>query len=295
MVKYTVIGLDSSQDLAKRIARRLKAVYVKTESRVFPDGESKITIKKIPRQSIVLVVQSTFPPVDTNLLHLLSVISKVRKYSSKIYAVMPYIGYARQDREFLEGEVITISVIGQILRSVGTKKVITIDIHSTNALRELKMANNGWPENVTAVFELVKYFKKLRITNPLVVSPDSGGKQRAKEFANLLGTDFLYLEKNRNKKTGQVNILTSKVSVKNRNIILVDDMISTGGSIIKSTQFLKKQKCKRIFVACTHALLVNDAEKRIRNAGVSQIISTNTIPRKTSKVDVSKIIAESIL
>ena len=291
MVKYTVIGLDSSQDLAKRIARRLKAVYVKTESRVFPDGESKITIKKIPRQSIVLVVQSTFPPVDTNLLHLLSVISKVRKYSSKIYAVMPYIGYARQDREFLEGEIITISVIGQMLRTVGTKKVITIDIHSTKALKELKMSS----ENVTAVFELVKYFKKLRITNPLVVSPDSGGKQRAKEFANLLGTDFLYLEKNRNRKTGQVNILTSKVSVKNRNIILVDDMISTGGSIIKSTQFLKKQKCKRIFVACTHALLVNDAEKRIRNAGVSQIISTNTIPRKTSKVDVSKIIAESIL
>ena len=291
MVKYTVIGLDSSQDLAKRIARRLKAVYVKTESRVFPDGESKITIKKIPRQSIVLVVQSTFPPVDTNLLHLLSVISKVRKYSSKIYAVMPYIGYARQDREFLEGEIITISVIGQMLRTVGTKKVITIDIHSTKALKELKMSS----ENVTAVFELVKYFKKLRITNPLVVSPDSGGKQRAKEFANLLGTDFLYLEKNRNKKTGQVNILTSNVSVKNRNIILVDDMISTGGSIIKSTQFLKKQKCKRIFVACTHALLVNDAEKRIRNAGVSQIISTNTIPRKTSKVDVSKIIAESIL
>ena len=291
MVKYTVIGLDSSQDLAKRIARRLKAVYVKTESRVFPDGESKITIKKIPRQSIVLVVQSTFPPVDTNLLHLLSVISKVRKYSSIIYAVMPYIGYARQDREFLEGDIITISVIGQMLRTVGTKKVITIDIHSTKALKELKMSS----ENVTAVFELVKYFKKLRITNPLVVSPDSGGKQRAKEFANLLGTDFLYLEKNRNKKTGQVNILTSKVSVKNRNIILVDDMISTGGSIIKSTQFLKKQKCKRIFVACTHALLVNDAEKRIRNAGVSQIISTNTIPRKTSKVDVSKIIAESIL
>ena len=291
MVKYTVIGLDSSQDLAKRIARRLKAVYVKTESKVFPDGESKITIKKIPRQSIVLVVQSTFPPVDTNLLHLLSVISKVRKYSSKIYAVMPYIGYARQDREFLEGEIITISVIGQMLRTVGTKKVITIDIHSTKALKELKMSS----ENVTAVFELVKYFKKLRITNPLVVSPDSGGKQRAKEFAKLLGTDFLYLEKNRNRKTGQVNILTSKVSVKNRNIILVDDMISTGGSIIKSTQFLKKQKCKRIFVACTHALLVNDAEKRIRNAGVSQIISTNTIPRKTSKVDVSKIIAESIL
>ncbi|MAP70652.1 MAG: phosphoribosylpyrophosphate synthetase [Candidatus Marinimicrobia bacterium] len=291
MVEYAVIGVDSSQDLAKKIARRLKAVYVKTESRVFPDGESKIIIKKIPKKSIVLVVQSTFPPVDTNLLHLLSVISKVRKYSSKIYAIIPYIGYARQDREFLEGEIITISVIGKMLRSVGTKKIVTVDIHSTKALQELKIPS----ENVTAITELVKYFKKLRLKNPLVVSPDIGGKQRAKDFADLLGTDFLSLRKHRDRKTGQINILTSKVAVKNRTVILVDDMISTGGSIIKSTQFLKKQKCKRVFVACTHALLVNDAEKRIKSAGVSQIISTNTVPKSTSKVDVSKIIAESIL
>ena len=129
----------------------------------------------------------------------------------------------------------------------------------------------------------------------MVVSPDIGGKQRAKDFADLLGTDFLSLRKHRDRKTGQINILTSKVTVKNRTVILVDDMVSTGESIIKSTQFLKKQKCKRVFVACTHALLVNDAEKRIKNAGVSQIISTNTVPKSTSKVDVSKIIAESIL
>ena len=291
MVKFTVIGGYSSADLAKRVARRLNAVYVKTDSRVFPDGESKITIKKIPRNSIALVVQSTHPPVDTNLLHLLSIISKVRKYTSKIYAIIPYMGYARQDREFLEGEVISISVIGKLLRAVGTRKIITVDIHSNIALRELKIPS----ENITAITELVKYFKKKKLTNPLIVSPDLGGKQRAIKFANLMGIESIALKKHRDRKTGVVNIVTSKVNVKERDLILVDDMISTGGSIIRSTQFLKKQKCKRVFVACTHALLVNNAENRIKKAGVTEIISTNTIPKKTSKVNVAKIIADAVL
>jgi len=291
MVKFTVIGGDSSEDLARKIARSLKAPYVKTENRVFPDGESKITIKKIPRNNIILVVQSTYPPVDTNLLHLLSVISKARKYSSKIYAIIPYMGYARQDREFLEGEVISISVIGKLLRAVGTRKIITVDIHSNIALRELKIPS----ENITAITELVKYFKKKKLTNPLIVSPDLGGKQRAIKFANLMGIESIALKKHRDRKTGVVNIVTSKVNVKERDLILVDDMISTGGSIIRSTQFLKKQKCKRVFVACTHALLVNNAENRIKKAGVTEIISTNTIPKKTSKVNVAKIIADAVL
>ena len=291
MVKFTVVGGDASEDLAKRIAHKLKAVNVKTKNRVFPDGESKITIKKIPRNNIVLVVQSTYPPVDTNLLHLLSIISKVRKYSSKIYAVMPYMGYARQDREFLEGEVITVSVIGKMLKAVGTKKVITVDIHSHMALKELKISS----ENVSAVSELANHFKKIKLKKPIVVSPDSGGKQRAKEFAGILNVEFIALKKHRDRKTGKVSILNTKVDVKDRDVILVDDVISTGGSIIKSTQFLKKQKCKRVFVACTHALLVNNAETRIKKAGVTQIISTNTVPKNTSKVDVSKIIADIVL
>ena len=186
MVKFTVIAGDSSSDLAKKIARRLNAVYVKTENREFPDGESKIIVKKIPRNSIILVVQSTHPPVDTNLLHLLSIISNARKYSSKIYAVIPYMGYARQDREFLDGEIVSISVIGKLLRSVGAKKIITVDIHSKMALQQLKISS----ESVTAITELVKYFKKKKLKNPLIVSPDLGGKQRAEKFASLMNADF---------------------------------------------------------------------------------------------------------
>ena len=290
MVKFTVIGGGASKDLAKRLARKLKAVYIKTETKIFPDGESKVTLQKIPKKSVILVVQSTYPPVDTNLLQTLSIISQVRKVSSRTFAIMPYMGYARQDKQFLNGEVITMSAVAKMLQSVGAKKVIVVDIHSNIALNHFKIPT----ENVSAIPELAKYFKKLNLKNPLVVSPDMGGYSRSKKFASLLKTDFIVLKKHRDRKTGRVNIQTAKVDVQGKDLILVDDIISTGGSIIKAAQFLKKQKCKRVFVACTHGLLVEGAEKKIRKAGVSRIISTNTIPGNTSKVDVSGILAKSV-
>ena len=290
MVKFTVIGGGASKDLAKRLARKLKAVYIKTETKIFPDGESKVTLQKIPKKSVILVVQSTYPPVDTNLLQTLSIISQVRKISSRTFAIIPYMGYARQDKQFLSGEVITMSVVAKMLQSVGAKKVIVVDIHSNTALNHFNIPT----ENVSAIPELAKYFKKLNLKNPLVVSPDMGGYSRSKKFASLLKTDFIVLKKHRDRKTGRVSIQTAKVDVQGKDLILVDDIISTGGSIIKAAQFLKKQKCKRVFVACTHGLLVEGAEKKIRKAGVSRIISTNTIPGNTSKVDISGILAKSV-
>ena len=290
MVKFTVVSGNASTDLAKRIARKLKSPYIKTEKKVFPDGESKITINQIPKKSIVIVVQSTYPPVDSNLLELLSIVSKVQKFSSKVYAVIPYMGYARQDREFLGGEIVTIGVVGKLLKAAGVKKILTVDIHSKLALKEIKISS----ESVSAMNVLVKHFKKLKLKEPLIVSPDIGGKERAEKFAKLLKTDFIALKKHRDRKTGKVNILSGKVDVRNRDLILVDDMISTGGSIVKATQFLKKQKCRRVFVACTHALLVNNATKKIKNAGVSEIISTNTIPGNSAKVDVSRVISDAL-
>ena len=290
MVKFTVIGGGASKDLAKRLARRLRAVYIETETKIFPDGESKITLQKIPKKSVILVVQSTYPPVDTNMLQALSIISQVRKISSRTYAIIPYMGYARQDKQFLSREVITMSVVAKMLQSAGAKKVIVVDIHSNTALNHFNIPT----ENISAIPELAKYFKKLNLKNPLVVSPDAGGSSRSKKFASLLKSDFIVLKKHRNRKTGRVSIQTTKADVQGKDLIIVDDMISTGGSVIKAAQFLKKQKCKRVFVACTHGLLVGDAEKKIRKAGVSRIISTNTIPGNTSKVDVSEILAKSV-
>ncbi len=290
LVKFAVIAGNASRDLAKRIARRLKAPYIEAQTKIFPDGESKITFSSIPKKSIILVVQSTYPPVDTNLLQTLAIISQARKASSKIYAIIPYMGYARQDRQFLSGEVVTMSIVAKMLQAAGAKKVIVVDIHSKTALNHFKIPT----VNVSAIPELAKYFKKLKIKKPLVVSPDTGGSSRAKKFASLLNTDFITLKKSRNRNTGKVQIQSSKVDVHGRDLVVIDDIISTGGSIIKATQFLKKQKCKRVFVACTHGLFVGDAERKIKKAGVSKIISTNTIPRSTSKVDMAGVIAKSI-
>jgi len=290
LVKFTVIGGGASKDLAKRLARKLKAVYIQTETKIFPDGESKVTLGKIPKKSVILVVQSTYPPVDTNLLQALSIISQVRKISSRTFAIIPYMGYARQDRQFLSGEIVTMSIVAKMLEAAGAKKIIVVDIHSKTALNHFKIPK----ENVSAIPDLAKYFKKMKLKNALVVSPDMGGALRAKKFASLLNTDFITLKKSRNRNTGKVRIQSSKVDVSGRDLVLVDDIISTGGSVIKATQFLKRQKCKRVFVACTHGLFIGDAERKIKKAGASQIISTNTIPRSTSKVDVSGVIAESI-
>jgi len=290
--KFTVIGGNASEELAKKIAKKLNAVYLKSNLRVFPDGEGKITINGKPKKGKIIVVQSTYPPVDSHLIQALSLISKAKQYSSNVIAVIPYFGYARQDREFLPGEIVTMDVIAKLFKALGLSKVIVVDIHSKIALDHFKIPS----ENVSAMPQLVNYFKKLRLKEPLVVSPDLGGALRAKEFAKLFGTSYVALKKQRNRKTGKVQIRSSNLNeVKGRDLIIVDDMISTGGSIIKATEFLKKQKCNRVFVACTHALLRGGAEKKIKKYGVSKIVSANTIPGSTAVVDVSGIIAKAIV
>jgi len=292
LTTFTVISGKASEGLAKKLSKKIRGKYIKSELRVFPDGESKITIRTKPKKGKIVIVQSTFPPVDSNFIRALALISKAKQYSPKVIAVIPYLGYARQDQEFLPGEVVTIKVIANLLKASGASKIIVVDIHSKIALNQFKISS----KNVSAVPHLVNYFKKLRLKEPLVVSPDLGGASRAKEFAKHFGTKYITLKKQRDRKTGKVLIKSSNLKeVKGRDLVLVDDMISTGDSIIKAAQFLKKQKCKRVFVACTHALLMNNAEKKIKKAGVSQIISANTIPGNTALVDVSGIIAKAIV
>jgi ribose-phosphate pyrophosphokinase len=287
----SVIAGKSSEDVAKKLSRKIKANFVKSQVRVFADGESKITLSgKISKRKSI-VVQSIYPPVDTNLIQALSLISKAKETSSEVIAVIPYMGYARQDREFLPGEIVTMKVLGKLFKGAGVSKIIAVDIHSMIGFKHFSIKT----KNVSAIPELVRYVKKLSLKNPLVVSPDQGGKERAKEFAKELGSEYIALEKKRDRKTGKVQIKTKNLDeVANRDLVLVDDMISTGGSIVKATQFLKKQKCKKVYVACTHALLMNDAERKIKKAGVTKIISANTIPGKTSIVDISDTIAKAI-
>ncbi len=286
----SVIAGAASEGLAESIAERLDADLIRTSTKVFPDGETRITLDGTISEGMAVVVQSTHPPVDTNLIAALSLISKASQKSDNVVAVVPYMGYARQDREFLPGEIVTMKMLGRLFEGAGASRIITVDIHSMVGLEHL-----GRADNVSAIPGLARYFGGLKLKEPMAVSPDQGGRDRAEEFAGVMGIPWMALEKSRDRKTGRVRINTGTAEeASGRDLILVDDMISTGGSMIKAAQFLKRNKCRRMFVACTHALLINDAYKRIRQAGVSRIVSTNTIPGRTSAVDVSDVVADAI-
>lgn len=290
MSRYTVIGGPSSDVLARKISSRLKAKYIRSALKIFPDGESKVTVKGKPHNKII-VVQSTYPPVDTNTIQALFLVSKARQYSSDVTVVIPYMGYTRQDKAFLSGEVISIAVIASMFKAAGAKRIITVDTHSNIGLRYFKIC----VKNVSAIPLLAKYFKKLKLKEPLVVSPDLFWSQPAKEFAQHLETNFTALRKQRDRVTGKLRIKTSKIkNLHGRDVILVDDMVSSGGTIIKASKFLKQKNCGKIFVACTHGVLLESAERKIKTAGVSDIVSTNTIPGKTGIIDVSETISNAI-
>ena len=291
MVDYFVIGRPNSEILAKNIAAKLQAKYLKTSLRIFPDGESKLTISGYVKKGTIVVVSSTGPPVDSNLVQTLSLISKSREMSPNVIAVVPYVGYAKQDKEFLKGEIITISVIAKLFKAAGATRLIVVDFHSPDALNFFKLPT----KNLSAIPLFAEHFKNLKLKNPLVISPDMFWKSNAEKFGKYLNANTFALGKQRNRKTGKLSIKSpSPKFSKDCDLILFDDMVSSGGTILKAIQFLKKENFRKIYVSCTHPVFVGDSESKIKKAGVTEIIGTNSIEGKFSKIDLSEFISKTI-
>ena len=289
MADISVIAGPSSPDLAAGIAGRLGADLVSTELRVFSDGESKIRLDK-PAGTKCVLVQSAHPPTDTNLMQAMMIARKCADDGAKVCLVMPYLAYARQDRAFLEGEGVSAALVARLLEASGVSAIVTVDIHSQMALSYFKNARN-----VSSIPLLAEHAGKMKIKRPLVVSPDAGGADRAKEFARLLKADAVALKKSRDRKTGEVSIEKIDFDGSGRDTILVDDMISSGGSIIKAAEVLRKAGAGNVYAMCAHALLVGDAAQRIMASGVKDIVATNSIPGRYAKVDMSAPLADAAL
>ncbi len=292
-VKVCVLAGPASKDIAKSVAKILGAELIDTDLKLFPDGESKIRIDGELDGKFAVVVQSTYPPVDTHLMQSLFMIGKAKKMGATVCAVIPYLAYARQDKEFLKGESVSMEIVGSLFNTSGAKNLVTVDVHSQMALSYLKIP----AYNVSAVPLLANHFKSRRLVQALAVSPDMGGATRAQEFAKIYETSSIALAKSRDRKTGEVAIDQNAPELKTvngRDAILIDDIISTGGSIIKATEVLLKAGCRRVYVACTHALLLNGALEKMIDAGVSEVVGTNTLPGQVSKVDVAPAICDQI-
>lgn len=289
MPDISVIAGPASTDLAEKIAKRLGAQLVAAELRIFSDGESKIKMGRAGKDCVI--VQSTHPPTDTHLMQALMMARKCADDGARdICAVIPYLAYARQDRAFLDGEAVSIALVAKLLEAAGARHVVTVDVHS-----QLAMSHFASIQNVSSIPLLADYAAKMKLYRPVAVSPDAGGAGRAIEFAKCLKADAVTLKKSRDRTTGEVTVDEDlDIDVAGRDAILVDDMISSGGSIIKAAGLLRKKGAGKVYAVCAHALLIGDAAQKIRAAGVQDIISTNSIPGEYARVDLSPAIAEAL-
>ena len=287
-----IISDDQNSPLERKISLDLHAEYKNIELRIFADGESKIRLDNMAKKNCI-IVHSTYPPTDQHLMQLFMIMYKCKEDGAKdICVVSPYLAYTRQDKIFVDGEIITINLVGKILACLGITKLITIDSHKPNAL------NYSFATiDLTAIPSLSSYVKhNLTMNNPIVISPDEGGIERAKKFAGLINANSLSLVKTRDRFTGDVSIsLLDQGPLKNCDALIVDDMISTGASIMKTIELLKKYHIGNVYAICTHALLLDDAKQKLLNAGIKEVISTNSIPNEFAKVDLSSVISNYFL
>lgn len=283
-----IISDNRNSSLAKNISASLDVPYENAELRVFADGESKIRLDNVAKRNCI-IIHSTYPPTDQHLMQLFMIIYKCKQDgAADICVVNPYLAYSRQDKVFVDGEIVTVNLIGRILASLGTTKLVTIDTHSPGSLHY-----SFETVDLSAIPSLASYVKKnITLNKPIVISPDEGGIHRAKKFAGVIEIDMLSLIKTRDRFTGDVSIsLSDQQPLENRDALIVDDIISTGNSIIKATEILKKNNIGNVYVVCTHALLLDDAKEKLLKAGVKDVISTNSIPNEFAKVDLSSLIS----
>ena len=277
-------GVDFGNALARRLSLPLLSVTVKE----FADTETRFKIEENVHGASILLVQSTYPPVDKNYMQLFLAAHHLSQEGAKVHAVIPYLGYARQDKQFMPGEVVSLGVISHLLRSCGVLRVTTVDIHSAEGLALFPMPTYS----VSAIPSLSQYVKKnMNLSSPVVISPDFGSSRRTEAFATLYGAEHLQFAKERDRVTGEVKIDAGELNVKGRDIIIVDDMISTGGTIRAAAEKLRKAQASRIVVGCVHPLLLGDAYEKLIEAGVDEIIGTNTVPSKVSRVDATEPLA----
>lgn len=266
------------------MAEKLGLPLLNAEFKVFPDGETRFSSEEKVAGKNIILVQSTYPPVDAHLFQLMLASHHLNQEGAKVTAVVPYLAYARQDKEFLPGEGVTLGVVAHLMRSVGVRRLVTVDIHSAEGLSLFSFPIYS----VSAIPSLVEYTKsELELSDPVVISPDFGGSRRTEAFAQLYGAKFLQLSKTRDRVTGDVTLKDTNLDVNGKEVVIVDDIISTGGTVRAAAEVAKKQGAKAVLAVCVHGLFAGGAIEKLQKAGVDTIVSTNTVPGQYSKVDVS--------
>ncbi len=299
MEKILVVG-PSSQILGVKIANELGIKRViNTQTKTFADGENYLRLdiedETAVQGSETIIVQSTGPSASGNqnarLFELLMMISAIKRMgASKIIVVIPYLAYARQDKVFRPGECEFANIILKTIDLMEINELYVVDVHAPDVLKEL-ITNKV--VNIDSMKALADYIKGIGAKDIVVVSPDKGAVERSKAFAKHFGDNVPveYFEKKRDVKTGEIE-MEGKLTLKDKDVVISDDIIATGGTMAKAIEISKKSGANKIFAVATHALLLEQAKFRILSAGADEIIGTDSIDNEVSKVSLAKAIAD---
>ncbi len=296
--KIEVLSGNSNRPLAEAVAKELNLPLSAAEVGKFSDGEISITLPQTVRGKDVFIIQSTSYPVNDNLMELLIMIDACKRASAgRITAVMPYFGYARQDRKARPRDPITAKLVADILTSAGANRVMTMDLHAAQIQGFFEIP----VDHLYGAPLLAKYFKNKMDENWVVVSPDMGSVGRARNFASRVDASIAIVDKRR-PKANAVEIMNIIGDVKGKTCLMVDDMIDTAGTICQGAEALMKNGAKEVYACCTHGVFSGPAMDRITGSPIKELLVLDTIDmpdnvKNNSKIkvmSVAKLIARAI-
>jgi len=294
-----ILSGTSNPSLSKSISKQLKLKLVNTNIKKFADGEIYVEINENIRGNSVFVVQSTATPANDNLMELLLCIDALRRSSAKnITAVIPYFGYARQDRKVVPRTSISAKLVSNLITNAGAHRVVTVDLHAGQIQGFFDMPVDNL--FTTPIFK--RYIRKnIKSKNLICVSPDAGGIERTRGLATKIDADLAIIDKRR-PEPGKSKVMNIIGNVQGKDCIIVDDIIDSGGTIVNAAEALIKKGAKNVHVFVTHAVLSGDAVNKIQKSKIKKLIITDTIDnskkiRKAGKIEVlsiAQLMAEAI-
>lgn len=286
MDKLVVLSGNSNRSLAEKISAKLDKELGSMDISRFSDGEVMVQVKENVRGRDVFLIQPTCPPVNESLVELLVMLDALRRASAqRVTAVIPYFGYARQDRKDRPRVPITAKLVANVLTNSGADRVLTLDLHAGQIQGFFDIPL----DHLYAINVFYEHFISNKKENLVIVSPDVGGIKMARAYAKRFGADLAIVDKRRKspESTEAMHILGD---VNNKNVLLVDDIIATGSSLVGAAAALKKQGAKSIYAAITHGILSNDAVDKLENSDINYLAITDSIPlaqsKKSSKIEI---------
>ena len=273
---YKVFSGTANQELSRQIAKYLGIPLSEASIKRFSDGEISVQIGESVRGKDVFIIQSTCAPTDTNLMELLILTDALKRSSaSTVTAVIPYFGYARQDRKAAPRVSITAKLVANMIEIAGIDRVVTMDLHAGQIQGFFDIP----VDNLYGTITFINYLKNKHLSNPIVASPDVGGVARARSLAKQLNLDLAIIDKRR-EKANESEVMNVIGDVNGKDVILIDDMVDTAGTLIKAAAAFKERGATSVTAFCTHPVLSGPAYERIAAGAIDELVVTDTIPLK---------------